>query len=379
MKHLNRNIYLLFIGIIEAFFIIYTIIMYRRGIVETGELVFGCCCMAIMAAMCIVVAFVNKSGKKKEDGPVLDLTEVPHSREGIIFEVLTLLIIIAAWVVAIATDRFWDDGFFYFLNPVTLFILTIMVITVLWFVYMPNFISMVSRHTNVKQVNLEVRMCRVLAVELALFVLGYALPLENSSTSFFYTRIILYIAGAVLLVTVAVFRYLINKARSNPKGIKQDAAVDSFDIDHVKLPRTILGTSIEVLVVVLIVLAWVLAAINGIFADDDIYASFLNPDQTYNSDRREWMFILTIIIFVTLWQAHRPDKIIEKDKWPKVTNLKQVKLFIGSFRVLALILAIFMILFSFQSFDFLWLLIGLSAVTFIGGIITIILIRRARD
>ena len=379
MKRLNRNIYLFFIGIIEAFFIIYTIIMYRRGIVETGELVFGCCCMAIMAAMCIVVAFVNKSGKKKEDGPVLDLTEVPHSREGIIFEVLTLLIIIAAWVVAIATDRFWDDGFFYFLNPVTLFTLTIMAITALWFVYMPNFISMVRRHTNVKQVALEVRMCRVLAVELALFVLGYALPLENSSTSFFYTRIIFYIAGAVLLVTVAVFRYLINKARSNPKGIKQDAAVDSFDIDHVKLPRTILGTSIEVLVVVLIVLAWVLAAINGIFADDDIYASFLNPDQTYNSDRREWMFILTIIIFVTLWQAHRPDKIIEKDKWPKVTNLKQVKLFIGSFRVLALILAIFMILFSFQSFDFLWLLIGLSAVTFIGGIITIILIRRARD
>ena len=379
MKRLNRNIYLFFIGIIEAFFIIYTIIMYRRGIVETGELVFGCCCMAIMAAMCIVVAFVNKSGKKKEDGPVLDLTEVPHSREGIIFEVLTLLIIIAAWVVAIATDRFWDDGFFYFLNPVTLFTLTIMAITALWFVYMPNFISMVRRHTNVKQVALEVRMCRVLAVELALFVLGYALPLENSSTSFFYTRIIFYIAGAVLLVTVAVFRYLINKARSNPKGIKQDAAVDSFDIDHVKLPRTILGTSIEVLVVVLIVLAWVLAAINGIFADDDIYASYLNPDQTYNSDRREWMFILTIIIFVTLWLAHRPDKIIEKDKWPKVTNLKQVKLIIGSFRVLALILAIFMILFSFQSFDFLWLLIGLSAVTFIGGIITIILIRRARD
>ena len=375
MKRLNRNIYLFFIGIIEAFFIIYTIIMYRRGIVETGELVFGCCGMAIIAVMGIVVAFMNK----KEDGPKLDLTEVPRSREGVIFEVLTVLILAVAWIVALVTDRFWIEGFYYFIESVTLFTLTFMAITVLWFVYMPRFISMVRRHTNVKQVALEVRMCRVLAVELALFVLGYALPLENSSTSFFYTRIIFYIAGAVLLVTVAVFRYLINKARSNPKGIKQDAAVDSFDIDHVKLPRTILGTSIEVLVVVLIVLAWVLAAINGIFADDDIYASFLNPDQTYNSDRREWMFILTIIIFVTLWQAHRPDKIIEKDKWPKVTNLKQVKLFIGSFRVLALILAIFMILFSFQSFDFLWLLIGLSAVTFIGGIITIILIRRARD
>ena len=364
---------------IEAIFFIYTIIMYRRGIAGTAEIAFGCCAMTIIGAGCIAIALINKIGKEKEEGPILDLTEVPHSREGIIFEVLTVLILAVAWIVAIVTHRFWIEGYFYYLEPVTMFLLTILAITVLWIVYMPRFISMVRRQTNVKQVALEVRMCRVLAVELALFVLGYALPLENSSTSFFYTRIILYIAGAVLLVTVAVFRYLINKARSNPKGIKQDAAVDSFDIDHVKLPRTILGTSIEVLVVVLIVLAWVLAAINGIFADDDIYASFLNPDQTYNSDRREWMFILTIFILVTLWQTYRPSRIIEKNKWPKVTNLKQVKLIIGSFRVLALILAIFMILFSFQSFDFLWLLIGLSAVTFIGGIITIILIRRARD
>ena len=379
MNRLNRNLYLLFIGIIEAIFIIYTIVMNRKENIETWELMFGCCGMAIIGVMCIVVAFVSKSGKKKEDGPVLDLTEVPHSREGIIFEVLTGLIIIAAWVVAFVTDRFWDDGFFYFLNPVTLFILTIMVITVLWFVSMPNFLSMVRRHTNVKQVALEVRMCRVLAVELALLVLLYALPLENSSTSFFYTRIIFYIAGAVLLVTVAIFRYLINKARSNPNRIKQDAAVDSFDIDHVKVPRTILGTSIEVLVVVLIVLAWVLAAINGIFADDDIYASFFYPDQTYNSDRREWMFILTIIIFVTLWQTHRPDKFIEKDKWPKVTNLKQVKLAIGSCRVIAIIIALFMLLLPFQRFDIMPLMLGLGIVMVIAGVITVILINRARD
>ena len=379
MNRLNRNLYLLFIGIIEAIFIFYTIIMYRREIAESWEIVFGCCGMAIIGVMCIVVAFINKSGKKKEDGPVLDLIEVQHSREGIIFEVLTLLIIIAAWVVAFVTDRFWDDGFFYFLNPVTLFILTIMVITVLWFVYMPNFISMVRKHTNMKQVGLEVRMCRVLAVELALFVLGYSLSLGDYSTSFFYTRIIFYIAGAVLLVTVAVFRHLINKARSNPKGIKQDAAVDSFDIDHVKVPRTILDTSIEVLVVVLIVLAWVLAAINGIFADDDPYASFLNPNQTYNSDRREWMFILTIIIFVTLLQTHRPDKFIEKDKWPKVTNLKQVKLAIGSCRVISIIIALFMLLLPFQRFDIIPLMLGLGIVMVIAAVITVILIRRARD
>ena len=362
MKKTNRNLYLLFIGIIEAIFTIYTIIMYRRGIVETSEIVSGCCFMSIIGAMCIAIAFINKIGKEKEDDYKLDFIEVPHAHEGVIFEVLTVLIIAAAWLVAIVTDRFWTEGFFYYLEPVTMFLLTIIVITILWIVYMPRFISMVRRHTNVKQVALEVRMCRVLAVELALFVLGYALPLEGSST------VLAYIAGGVFLVTAATFRHLIYKARSNSK-----------DIDHVKVPNTAMGISIEVLVSVLVVLAWVLGAINGIFAVDDYSASFSNPDmQTYNFDRRLDMLFFTIVIFVTLWDTHRPDKIRE-DKWPKVTNPKQVKLVIGSFRVLAIILAIFVLLMAFPSFNMAKLMVAMGVVTLIGGVITIILVQRAKD
>lgn len=378
MKQLNRNIYLLLIGIIAAAFIIYTIVMSRRGIVETGELVFGCCCMAIMAVICIAIAFINKADKK--GGPVLDLTEVPRSREGAIFEVLTLLIIAVAWIVALVTDRFWTEGYFYYIDSVTMFTLTIMAITVLWFVYMPRFLSMARRHTNVKQVTLEVSMCRVLAVELALFVLAYALPLGDFSTGFFYYRILLYITGAVLLVTVAVFRYLIYKARSNREDIKQDAAVDGFDINHVKVPHTVLGTSIEAFVGVLIVLAWVLGAINGIFADDDPNAGFLNPDMlTDYFNRRITMLFFTFYAFMMLWFAHRPDTILKKNQWPKVTNLKQAKLIIGSFRVMAIIVALFLLLFPFQRFSVIGLLYGLAAVTFIVAVIIVILVNRAKD
>ena len=381
MKQLNRNIYLLLIGIIAAAFIIYTIVMSRRGIVETGELVFGCCCMAIMAAICIFVAFVNKIGKEKEDGPKLDLTEVPRSREGAIFEVLTLLIIAVAWIVSHVTDRFWMmEGSFFFLEPVTMFILTILAITVLWIVYMPRFLTMARRHTNLKQVALEVRMCRVLAVELALLVLAYALPLGDFSTGFFCYRILLYITGAVLLVTVAVFRYLIYKARSNREDIKQDAAVDGFDINHVKVPHTVLGTSIEALVGVLIVLAWVLGAINGIFADDAPNAGFLNPDMlTDYFNRRITMLFFTFYAFMMLWFAHRPDTILKKNQWPKVTNLKQAKLIIGSFRVMAIIVALFLLLFPFQRFSVIGLLYGLAAVTFIVAVIIVALVNRAKD
>ena len=374
MKKLNRNLYLLFIGMIEAIFIIYTIIMYKRGIAETGEIGFGCFAMGIIGALCIAIVFIDKIGKKKEDDYKLDFIEVPHSREGIIFEVFTVLIIAVAWIVAIVTNRFWTEGYFYYIEPVTMFLLTILAITVLWFVYMPRFISMARRHTNVKQVALEVRMCRVLAVELALSVLVFALPLGDSSTVFFY------IVAAVLLVTFAIFRYLIEKARSNSKGTKQETAMDGSDIDHVKVPNTAMGISIEVLVGVLVVLAWVLGAINGIFADDDYYASFLNPDmQTYNFERRGFMFFFTIVIFVMLWYTHRPDKLIEKDKWSKVTNLKQVKLVIGSLRVIAIILAIFVLLMAFPSINLIRLMVAMGVVTFIGGFITIILINRARD
>ena len=38
MKQMNRNIYLLLIGIIEAIFIIYTIVMSRRENIESGDL-----------------------------------------------------------------------------------------------------------------------------------------------------------------------------------------------------------------------------------------------------------------------------------------------------------------------------------------------------
>ena len=369
MKQLNRNIYLLLIGIIEAIFIIYTIVMSRRENIESWELMFGCCCMAIMTAMCIAIAFINKADKK--GGPVLDLIEVPRSREGGIFEVLTLLIIAIAWIVAHVTDRFWMMEDFFFLEPVTMFTLTILAITVLWIVYMPNFLSMVRRHTNVKQVALEVRMCRVLAVELALLVLAHALPLGDFSTGVDYQTIFYYITGAVVLVTIAVFRYLIYKAQSNPEDTKQDVAVDSANMNQIKVPNTVLSTSVEVLVAVLVVLAWVLGAIKGVFTQDYNYLNYDN--------RLSTLVFSTFLVIWALWYVHRPVEITENRKWPKVTNFKQAKLINWLYRVDAIIIAIFMMLIPFQRFNTTWIIYGIAIVAFIPGIIFLVLINRAKD
>ena len=369
MKQLNRNIYLLLIGIIEAIFIIYAIVMSRRENIETGELMFGCWSMAIMAVICIAIAFINKADKK--GGPVLDLIEVPHSREGAIFEVLTLLIIAVAWIVAHVTDRFWMTEGFFFLKPVTMFTLTILAITVLWIVYMPNFLSMVRRHTNVKQVALEVRMCRVLAVELALLVLAQALPMGDFSAGFDYQTIFYYITGAVVLVTIAVFRYLIYKAQSNPEDTKHDVTVDGASMNQKKVPNTVLGTSVEVLVAVFVVLAWVLGAINGVFTQDYTYLNYDN--------RLSTLVFSTFLIIWTLWQAHRSNEITENGNWPKVTNLKQAKLINWLYRVEAVIIALFMMLIPFQRFNATWLICGMAVATMISGIVFLILIHRAKE
>ena len=370
MKQLNRNIYLLLIGIIEAIFIIYAIVMSRRENIETGELMFGCWSMAIMAVICIAIAFINKADKK--GGPVLDLIEVPRSREGIIFEVLTLLIIAIAWIVAHVTDRFWMmEGSFFFLEPVTMFILTILAITVLWIVYMPRFLTMARRHTNVKQVALEVRMCRVLAVELALLVLAHALPMGDFSTGFDCQTIFYYITGAALLVTIAVFRYLIYKAQSNPEDTKHDVTVDGASMNQKKVPNTVLGTSVEVLVAVFVVLAWVLGAINGVFTQDYTYLNYDN--------RLSTLVFSTFLIIWTLWQAHRSNEITENGNWPKVTNLKQAKLINWLYRVEAVIIALFMMLIPFQRFNATWLICGMAVATMISGIVFLILIHRAKE
>lgn len=364
MKQLNRNIYLLVIGIAEVLFFAYIFVIYQRGLMDTKE--FGGCCiyMALMAALALAVAFRKNTwlGKKNKGGFNPALIEVPHTREGITVEVLTGLIIVGAWVVAIASNRFWIiEGFYSFLNPLLMFMLTIISITFLWIVYLPAFKTQRRRHTNMEQVVLDVSMCRWLAVEFALIVLTFALPLED------YSIVLLYIIGAALVVTVLIYQYLIYNARSNPEDIEHNEAFDGFDIDEATVPRTAMGTAIEVISGILAISAWVISAINGLFTEND--GSF-SLSVFFN------LLTFTCFVIIFLKDAYRPRNI---QGVGNLTNLKQVKLAIGMYRLCALVTAVTILLSSFPRVDLLWLYLGMAAILTILVITFRILIHRAKE
>lgn len=373
MKNLNRNLYLIIVGIAEILFFTYAMVLYRRGIIDTFHFQMGCIFAGGVGVLAVILAFSKHSwfGKNNDGDFNPALIEVPHTLEGIVFEVLTGLIIVVAWILAIATDRFWIiEGFFSFLSPIFMFVLSIMAITFSWIVYLPRFKfrSEVRKH-NVKQIALEIRLCRVLAVELALCVLMSALPLELFSISFN----IFMLTG--FLATVAIFGYLVYQARNNSAGIKQsdvhNEATDSFDIDEVKMPRTALGTLTEILIGTLVVLAWVVSVINGRFTDK--YGSF-------NVGTLFILLPITIAIIKFIWNTYRPGKMRDMGQ---LTNLKQAKLAVWLYRTYAIIVAIFLLLYSFpnitESIDPLWVLIGFFATSSIVYLIFRTLIRRTRD
>ena len=138
-----------------------------------------------------------------------------------------------------------------------------------------------------------------------------------------------------------------------------------------KVPNTVLSTSVEVLVAVLVVLAWVLGAKNGVFTQDYTYFNYDN--------RLSTLVFSTFLIIWTLWQAHRSNEITENGKWPKLTNLKQAKLINWLYRVEAVIIALFMMLIPFQRFNATWLICGMAVATMISGIVFLILIHRAKE
>ncbi len=367
----NRNIYLFIVGIAEVLFFTYTMVLYKGGTINMSDIQMGCIYAGGIGVLAVALAFSKPSWftKKKEDDFNPALVEVPHTIEGIVFEVLTGLIVIGAWILALAADRFWIiDGFFSFLSPVLMFVMTIIAIIFLWVVYLPCFKPVIRKQTNLKQVALTIRMYRVLAIGFALLVLASALPLGD------YLVVLIYTIGAAFLVTIAILRYLIYKARGNSAGFKQsdvqNETTDAFDIDKVKVHRTTLGTAIEVLTVVLIVMAWVVTAINGLFTEDD---------GSFSIRELANLLTFTILSILMLRSAYRPND-LEREFRISMTNLKQVKLAVIMYHLGAVLTAAALFLSSFPRLhNMVWLWIGVFALALIMFFIFRILIRRARD
>ena len=144
-------------------------------------------------------------------------------------------------------------------------------------------------------------------------------------------------------------------------------ATNGFNIDEGRMPRTALSTSIEILVGVLVALAWAMTVKNGLLTSDDGSFSF---KMLFS------LFVFTCTIAFMLWDTYTPG---DMNNVGMLTNIKQVKLAVIMYRLLAVLMAVGMLIYTFPALhQHEWILI----VTVLIGVVVFvafrILIRKAK-
>ena len=148
---------------------------------------------------------------------------------------------------------------------------------------------------------------------------------------------------------------------------EQDEPIDGFNVDEVKVARTALSTGIEILVGVLTALAWVMAVKNGLFTEED---------GSFGFDTLLGLFLFTGTIAFMLWDTYTPGNI---NNAGMLTNIKQVKLAVIMNRLLAVLMATGMLIYTVPAFhQHDWILIVLAVIGVAVFVAGRILIRRAK-
>ena len=135
-----------------------------------------------------------------------DIKEVKVHRtlEGTIFEVVTAIIIVVMYAVAIAKNYFDFDNFQG--KHLATIVLSVISIVLLAVAYSPKNINIGGQPKNIRQVEIAIRTVRVIAVELALFcLLMVAISPDNPiiHTTF----------GVTLVVTALISTIFIHKSK----------------------------------------------------------------------------------------------------------------------------------------------------------------------
>lgn len=148
---------------------------------------------------------------------------------------------------------------------------------------------------------------------------------------------------------------------------EQDEPIDGFNIDDVKVARTALSTGIEILVDVLTALAWVMAVKNGLFTQED---------GSFGFEKLLGLFLFTGTIAFMLWETYTPGNM---NNAGMLTNIKQVKLAVIMNRLLAVLMAAGMLIYTVPAFhQHDWILIVLAVIGVVVFAAGRILIRRAK-
>lgn len=166
--------------------------------------------MSIYFVSVIIIMFRYPANESKVyDGFDLENVHVARTREGSIFEIVSSLLVIIAWVIILATRRFINaEGEIGYFQIFIWVILTFGVVLALIQVYKPGTIVGMGELTNMRKVNLAIRLSRILALILALVLIGSAI-FGQAISDFFFEKL----AGYMLLAFMIISHILINKLK----------------------------------------------------------------------------------------------------------------------------------------------------------------------
>lgn len=142
-----------------------------------------------------------------QEGFDIKKVKVPRTKEGTIMEVIAVLLLIAAWTVSLAKHQFSGaDGQNWLVGII---VLTVASILLLAGSYIPKFFNNARELHNMRQVMISVRLCRILAIEFAVTVLGTAISGELMNDH----SVWLWICTIVIAITALLASFFIYKAK----------------------------------------------------------------------------------------------------------------------------------------------------------------------
>ena len=134
--------------------------------------------------------------------------KVHRTLEGTIFEIVSAIILVVVWVLAFTTKIF--EGSEIQGKHLGIIIMTVATIILLAGAYCPRWINAGQELKNIRQVEIAIRMVRIVAVELAAFCLLMVVFTPNKAIFD-----IIHIAFiVVVLATAAIFNVFLYRVRS---------------------------------------------------------------------------------------------------------------------------------------------------------------------
>lgn len=209
MKPFDRKHALWALAILEAIVIIPLCVLQGMG--KMSGLTFVLALFTILFLSLAAVVFIlykyPVTTFMSNDGFDPDSVNVDRTREGTVFEVITGILVAAAWTIALVSRHFiGDSGEILYREIFDMVMLTSCIAFLLIDVYTPSFLFLAGKLTNAKRVGLAVRMDRILALIIAVFLVLYVTPALHYN----WLAVCIF---ALLIVIVIVFRILISKAR----------------------------------------------------------------------------------------------------------------------------------------------------------------------